>query len=316
MKTSIKPLACEAAREMMFDYIDGELRESDSKRLLSHISECEECKRELSTRREILALIGSSEKSAPDALYNGVMEKIADIPQEKPNILKRFRFIPAAALVAACAMLTVFVVGRGYFLGGGDNMTSDAFGVGRADGYAVPEKSVMEADADEVISDEAAGEEILYCADVDAEAEVYTATTAAVTASCPGIMEDNAENCALEYAAAPTEATVKMAANADNASSAIYGKFDALYKKINVSTSGAAVIICAEGDISDISASLNEDVHVGDLSFTRYVIETDAARSFTEHLESLDKKGAPYRAAIPSDGDIRTCEIFVLRDSE
>ncbi len=316
MKTSIKPLTCDAAREMMFDYIDGQLGDGDSKRLLFHISECESCKRELAERQEMLALIGSSATAAPEALFNRVMEGIKDIPQEKPNIFTRFRFAYGTAVVAACAVLTVFLVSRGYFIDGGDSLTNDA-GVSRADSYdlasgiGTPEHSKIEVE-------DAAEEEALYCADVSDDVEVYYATTAAVTAAAPEIMADyaiigGADSSQIVYMEAANKSVLTGSSSSDTD---LIAKFDLLYDKICVDAGEAAVIICAEGVISDICASLDEVIVVSDISFTRYVIEADAAQRFTEYLKLLDENSALYRAAVPSDGDILTCEIFILADSE
>ncbi len=318
MKIGIKPLTCEAARELMFDYIDGQLKESDSKRLLSHISECEACKRELAERQEMLALIGSSATAAPEVLFNRVMEGIENIPQEKPNIFARFRTAYSVALVAACVVLTVLVVGRGYFLGG-DNITSDAAATS-SDGYSVPARGIVEAEADGVMFDQTVDEEILYSADVSddviAEIEIYNATTAAVTAAAPEIFEDYTVIGGADYPQSIMVEAAKKSIFSDGATSDLFEKFDLLYDKISSDRSSAAVIICAEDDISHISASFSEEINVSRLKFTRHVIEEDAARCFTEYLELLDKKNAPYRAAVPSDGDVLTCEIFLLQGEE
>ena len=125
MRTDKKPLSCEEARDLMFDYLDNNLTPSRTERLLAHLAACADCRAELDERREMLALIADVAEEPPAALHDNIMRAIADIPQDAPGsgakILtdQKRRFIPWGTVAAACAAVMILVAGRGMLPGTG-----------------------------------------------------------------------------------------------------------------------------------------------------------------------------------------------------
>lgn len=329
MEINKRPLTCDEACEMMFDCIDGELDKSREALLKEHIACCDSCRRELAERREILLLISASEYDAPKELYSGVMERVAAEKKKPAPLYKRLRFIPAAALVTACAAFALFVVGRGYIFGNGRaDMMADA-AVDYTVGNTAPERTEEASVLDGVglyMADAALPEavsEAELCDGAEADEEVYTATTAALTASSPLLISDYSEFSSNQSANEPAELKSKAlsGAGASSAKTRLYSEFDKLFDKLSLNADSKAIIICCEDDIdfeviSSISSTESEMLTVQGSDFIHYVISNDAAKHFSEQLELLDMSDAAYRAAVPTDGDMDTFEIYILTESE
>ncbi len=114
MKTNKKPIDCQSAQEIMFDYIDVVASEEDCQALEAHISQCDSCKEELDKRRKMLGLVKSSGGNPPSVLARNVMDKIKYIPQEtiKKRLVPSARFVSLASL-AACAVIMLAVCFKG-----------------------------------------------------------------------------------------------------------------------------------------------------------------------------------------------------------
>ncbi len=115
-------MSCDEARELMFGYIEGELGRDEASRLAAHLMECPECREELESCRKMLDTLEKIEYHAPEGLHSGVMALIGTTPQEKPSPFKRFfggagrAAAGIGTIAAACAVITLVIVGRGYLL--------------------------------------------------------------------------------------------------------------------------------------------------------------------------------------------------------
>ena len=318
-----KPLTCEMACELMFDYIDGTLNEPQSLQLEEHIECCEACRKELAQRREMLELIKLSADPVPDALFTGVMDKIADVPREKKNPIPRFRFLWGAATVAACVVLTVLVVGKGNIFGRNDLMSGD---VTNADLAGVTDYGAAEAAAEavavptEAFDEGSIASDVLFdAADVEAEEyEVYTATTAALTASAPLLYSNYSEfaepQAQNERAVLTAKAMSKEAASAAGGASSEWAAFDSLYDTLDITDN--AVIICESGEIDALLDGDGELLRSGENQFLAYTLTEEVSERFSDYIEQLEESGVPYRACMPTDSVPSTLCIYVLAHTE
>lgn len=122
MKNKKIGMSCDEARELMFGYIEGELDQREASRLAAHLIDCPECREELESCRKLLDTLAKTEYPVPDRLHSSVMALVGSTPQEKPSPMKRIfggtgRLAAGiGTIAAACAVITLVIVGRGYFL--------------------------------------------------------------------------------------------------------------------------------------------------------------------------------------------------------
>lgn len=96
--------SCEKTLELLNEYIDGELGESEALFVRSHLEECEDCRKIYEELVAVDALFEGAKVEAPGELLEGVMSKVRE---EKTR--KRARFLRVGTSVAAAAVvLTVF----------------------------------------------------------------------------------------------------------------------------------------------------------------------------------------------------------------
>lgn len=331
MKTNLKPLTCEKARELMFDYIDGELKEGDRLRLEAHLEGCEACRDELSERSEMLTLISSCSDAPPQSLKLGVMEKIENIPQETRAQHLRHRLIPAGALTVAAAAVMILVVGKGFIFGGAVNdvaMDDEKQLSIVADKYDSPEVAYDRADGVGKVDDneacDIAEEDMVYTAAAEAVTENETvsepvlvelyATTTALKAASPGyglilgVADDYAASNSQE-APSDIEASGKSLATL-----AAVSPIDELFDKMR--SYDAAIVVCEETDMVLLDGAVAmESLELNGAEFRRISVEADAMTVFTDLLTYLEDIEAQYRAAVP-EGDFTRCEIFMLTGAE
>ena len=101
---------CERVLELLNEYIDGELNESDAEFVRAHIEICPECKKVYSDLLEVERLFDEASEEVPDGFLDSVMTKIssekqnAAKPSKKPMVFwGKF----GGVAVAAAVMLTV-----------------------------------------------------------------------------------------------------------------------------------------------------------------------------------------------------------------
>ncbi len=334
MKTNLKPLTCEKARELMFDYIDGELRAGDRLRLENHIAECEACKCELSERSEMLRLIASCGENPPSELKLGVMDKIDNIPQETAAERLRGRILPMGALTAAAAAVMILVVGRGFIFGGVMNDAKPDAGVQvlmTADKYDAPEvadeaadvgnASGFTADAVKELSDADMVNNVVTAAPAEnvaapeaAEEYVY-ATTTALKAASPGygLLFDTAEVYASKISATNT-VDIEASDSISEMYTATYSPVDAMFEKMR--NRETAILVCLADDLKLPEGDhTTETVYLGTSEFIHVTVEDGSITLFGDLLQALESDEAQYRAAVP-EGDFTGLDIFMLTGAE
>lgn len=303
MKNDLNRISCEAAREMMFDYIDGALNIADVHLLEAHISECDACRHELAERREMLTLVKESRFAVPSSLRDGVMEKIKNTPQDAKILTPKRRFMAwSGTVAAACAVIMVLVAGRAYIFSGMDlgGVKEAGEALYTADmNFAAEQKNAVDAD----------GADPLYTAkyyatgqgkvdNQDSEPRYVETTIAALDALSPTASgETKAES---SCASAPTD-------KYDEPS-----EFDAMFDKVN--GHDTAVIICREGDIDDAFLTAEpETLILGEQTYLRYVAVSYAEPVLDALIDDLESSGADYRAFVPENAKGPYVEVLLLK---
>lgn len=291
MRTDKKPLSCEEARDLMFDYLDNNLTPSRTERLLAHLAACADCRAELDERREMLALIADVAEEPPAALHDSIMRAIADIPQDAPGsgakILtdKKRRFIPWGTIAAACAAVMILVAGRGMLPGtGAGDIVSPA-----ADRLALAEA------ADATDTDAA-----LYQAklgDMSGEEDVVIVeTTAGVSVLSPGPAPSDTKN---------TPATKQKADVA---------ALDALIAA-NPDTDAAVLALYASAFDGLAPVTEAEQLTVGGFDVTCYRVTENAAETFGGYVNLFEKEKIDYRVNIPEGSEFDAFQIWLLDEA-
>lgn len=294
-----KTVGCEVFCDLMFDYIDGTLSDVDAAALEAHIAECESCRRELSERREMLALVKSSSAAVPSALYGRVMAEVEKTPQDKKVLTPKLRMKPwMGSLAAVAAAVMILVVGRGFLSQSTEMLDADLSAArANADNFdAAPDKYAVEADSDI----------LQYALEYDLE---YS--------DLPTIVET--EDSYAGYAPTSTGASgnVKVSEvygtpTGGETSAAVLDALLLAYK-----SEDCALIVCNEGDLDGVvPATECRVLTVDGITCEYYVIEADAIVMFTGYLEVLEYRGADYRAHVPTSAEFEKCEILLVTNEE
>ncbi len=326
MKINLKPLTCETARDMMFDYIEGELKAADALRLEAHLRDCDACRKELSERQDILKLINTCGETPPVSLKLGVMDKINAVPQEtkKQRMIKRL--LPTGVLSAAAAAVMLFVVGRVFLLGGAMNDADYAAFDKAANaeimgGGAPAEMEYAKEDAVRdgmmMLADKASTqpecENGANAPQTEASAVEYYTVTSALKAASPGfglIITDACDYASFNHVENATEAPVKYAMATSVAPSPI----DSLFEKFRQGE--RAIIVCSESEISTPdNFSGEETILFGDTEFRHLTFTENAEKLFGEILDNFERIGAYYRAAAP-ENTFTELDLFLAVVSE
>ncbi len=294
-----KKISCEAAFDMMFDYIDGTLEKSDALALEYHIESCENCRHELAERKEMLALVKSAAYEAPGELRQSVMDKIENIPQETNGGIIRRRVMKwAGTAVAACIALTVLIAYRGILFDGvkfdAANDNAEAMRIAKYDGAGAEIQDNSNPGAMYYAKH--------YTADEKVADGVYIETTiSALDALAPGKYEIEAS----------PEACVTLAKDAaeDDAMISVFDKIQA--HEFPVIVVGKGVV-----DGSYLSSEPETLIFDGQV-FLRYVITSEAEPILDAIINDLESKNAVYEISSPKTLTAsNTVELLVLADSE
>jgi hypothetical protein len=98
---------CEKAQELMSQYIDGEITDSDKDFLTEHLKTCHECSEMFSILAEVSFLMADDVEPPPELLTN-VMQGVNKINDERKSSKKRGKVIYFKYLaVAACFALVI-----------------------------------------------------------------------------------------------------------------------------------------------------------------------------------------------------------------
>ena len=111
--------ACEAYRDRISAYLDGELTGEERRELLAHLEICGDCRMYLDSELAIREALAGLETPAPEGFEARVMEKIraesGDAPEEKVAAFPGWR--RWAALAACCAVVCLGIFGGGILKG-------------------------------------------------------------------------------------------------------------------------------------------------------------------------------------------------------
>jgi len=146
--------------ELISAYADGELTESEIKRVEEHLGSCESCSAILDLYREISVAAFESNVPAPDALCAGVMEKVlsenTEVPAGNANKSKIIRIALTRYLpVAAC--LAVMLITLPWVMNNYDRNTENSYLAPSAPGAAAPEMQMWApAEAPMIMQDQIA----------------------------------------------------------------------------------------------------------------------------------------------------------------
>ena len=135
--------ACEAYRDRISAYLDGELTGEERRELLAHLEICGDCRMCLDSELAIREALAGLETPAPEGFEARVMEKIraesGDAPEEKVAAFPGWR--RWAALAACCAVVCLGIFGGGILKGWS---ALDAAADGRAGSGAAVEARLAE----------------------------------------------------------------------------------------------------------------------------------------------------------------------------
>ncbi|MBE6611170.1 MAG: hypothetical protein E7632_01650 [Ruminococcaceae bacterium] len=296
MNSDKKPLSCDAARELMFDYIDGQLSESEKSRLEAHLSDCDGCRNELEKCRRMLALLHETELDAPIGLGERVMAAIENIPQDESEstakILtpKKKFFVPWGTVAAACAVVMILIAGRG------------TIGVGRSDSGMVAEAEVERL-------------ELNAPADVpayDGDASVmYTLQDAVTDAYDDSVVIETTAGVSMLSPSVTTSAPANEPKNELTIS-----PLDNLIPEASADAGDSAVLILFESDFAGLwPDSYLDSFTLNNYEIIRYFIRENAEDTFGTYVNLFEENSIDYRAIIPAGAEFDECEIWLVDDA-
>jgi len=138
---------CAGFIELISAYADGELAEPDRRRVEEHLETCEQCSALLEMYREISIAADESCVPAPDALRDGVMEKIISMDtagnagtDKKPRLVRTVltRYLPVAACLAVMLISLPWIINYNSSRSGGTGGGFSPAGEQVAETFAAP----------------------------------------------------------------------------------------------------------------------------------------------------------------------------------
>ena len=299
MKNKKIRMSCDEARELMFGYIEGELGRDEASRLAAHLMECPECREELESCRKMLDTLEKIEYRAPEGLHSSVMALVGATPQEKPSPFKKFfggtgrAVASVGTIAAACAVITLVIVGRGYLL-----KPSDLAGAS--------EKLMNSSDAGNISSSETIGAQLFASPKTSAETtfDGYVGIDAAgVTASDRMSMTAGE----IEAAANGVDAQKKLSSTD---TTALYGELPAEISASRVELGvvieqfleGRNAVVILPVDTT-IGADYGSEVTVAGLESIAFrEVDEDAENSLGEIVKLAGIDGVESQVLVPEDG--------------
>lgn len=294
-----KEPSCDYIRELMFDYIDGELDASNAALVEAHVASCDKCAKELEERKELLSLVKGASAKVPSELYGRVMAEVENTPQNAKILRPKFRIKPwMSTAVAACAVIMILVAGRGYLFGGAEMLDAapDMVRSGDAAEDIVVEDNVVDAD---VVNPSG---ELNYSGAGAVDTNMVIESTGAFSGYSPS------------YSAMPSNPNVLEDSTDLITAQLLDGVFE-MYK-----TDDTAILVCNYSDVADVLPEGEgelSDIYFGvGASVVRYVISNDATTVFTGYVKLLEALGADFRAAVLESAEFSSCEIFLITDTK
>ena len=99
-------MSCGKYKNMMPEYISGELEDNDRAELTSHIEECADCRSDLETEKALLAITAEEIYDIPDGLNSAILSKL---PVRIPSFRINFMRYAVAASFFFILMMSYFM---------------------------------------------------------------------------------------------------------------------------------------------------------------------------------------------------------------
>ncbi|MCQ4725159.1 DUF4349 domain-containing protein [Anaerotignum faecicola] len=168
-------MECEKALELISLYIDGELNKEEQEEIIKHMEQCESCKKEYDSLKEMVETLKEMEyMPLPEGYHERLMDKIENAKVERADFTgkdKNKRNIWKKYVSIAAGLFVVAVIGIG-----GNNILTNEISVSQ--GEASSETSGYEAGGTEpqtMAMDAASGGRSLGAAPAEAKLETYGA---------------------------------------------------------------------------------------------------------------------------------------------
>ncbi len=283
MEKNIGAIDCKSAGELMFDYLDGELSKTEEWSLEAHISGCEDCKKKLEERKNILDTVKLSAENPPNELKIGVMKKIENVPQEKAGwSIRPSAKLTSALAVAACAVIMIAVGFRGFLFP--DIAMGDA-PAGNGDVF--------------VQAEVASGVKAVAVRSFDTYAQIPNTQVYSDTPA--NVVEIKTQGSVIADGDKP--------ASADD-STAVDKVFD--YAVDAVGENMGVVVGYAEPFEEIIADAAREETEFGGVMYTCYTV-TENCYDLVRQLQSGELASEkPWRAHLPSDTEITAVRVIIL----
>lgn len=298
MKTGKKPLTCDGARALMFDYIDGTATEAEKAALSEHIASCDDCKSELSKRENMLGLVKLTSKEPPKALKDEVMAKIEFIPREKKKFTPSVKLASALA-ACACVVAVVALSFRGILFDGLSNFDAPNAAEDVADGnHSKNYYSYYSTAAPQWDATAADDVDVFYGApDAELESSLLDAVTAASsqTSGSLTVEANRAERVTFSGGTSSGEINrvyeTALADLADGAALAV-GYFDEL----------AYAMPESEADVCEFDG----------IECRYYVISERSLEAAWSIVKNEDSAGGAWRVYMPAEGEISELRLIII----
>ena len=321
--TKKRNISCGEARELMFDYLDGELPARERERLDRHLDECADCKREFDERRKLLDTIRKIELDAPSELYPNVMRLVDLTPQDKksPFSLRR-RFIPIGTIAAACAVFAFVLLNRN-MLDNLKNTDSSVYDIEGARYYSAvgDDDPLMKSAPTDTTASEAYAQES-GTAEKD---EIISEGAGAANEAAPAEGAENADSANLTI-----DSTTTLSAKLEMGSLIVYSGYEEISRAYEAMVSeltanGEAVLFCGQDALREVLpgdarldfSHITEDI-ADEYGATIYKMIYDngqtAAEAYTKYVTLLEENGSFYEAYVPENAEFVEC-YFVLIDT-
>ncbi len=331
LKNKKRNISCCEARELMFDYLEGELPARERERMSRHLDECAECRREFEVRRKLLDTIRHIELDAPSELYPNVMRLVDLTPQDKKSrFSSRRKFIPLGTIAAACAVFAFVLLNRDVI----DNLqNADAavYDIEGAKYYSVMEEddALMKSMPTDGV-DGVAPETYLQENGTAAEDDIVPEITRDANEAAPAEQAEEAEDAG--SANLTIDSTTTLSAKLECGTLTMYSGYEEITHAYEVlatdlTSHGQAVLFCSQDAlwgvlpteaVTDYSC-VAEDIadEYGAVIYKMvYDNKQTAAEEYTQYLTLLEANDCFYESYVPESADFVECYYVLVETGD
>lgn len=329
-KKNNRELSCDEARELMFEYLDGQTSDKRTRRLQEHLDKCPDCRAELAERKRMLGLIQNAGRDVPGELFPNVMKLVASTPQNKKNPISRLfsrGYMPIGTIAAACAVIMIMVVSRAMLTGvnkAADNASGSSHQLD-AMWYYAPEMSSENSWADSVANNNSgnmAPSERSKQEPTD-DGAVFSGGNYDTTSVETYTLESGTFFESEEDVGAAAPELSKMSTSNDLRDKAMY---EMVLQQYTDNKSGdSAVVICSSAALDGVVSELNSidevTVNLGETEAEVVVYKVandkseDSFVEFTSYLTLLESNDNYYESYVPDSADFDSYYILLVSES-